>query len=147
MKAPAKGLPLPGALKPMKSELVLKFVFEASHSLAGYETPHPHLWRLEVSFTGQPLEGKVIDIVRAREVILSQVGLIQKTYLNTNPLLDPATQKAPTCETLSLFFWNRITHLVDTQFRSENPTTQLHSVSIAICNMDGEETGLVRLSP
>lgn len=129
----------------MKSELILKFVFEASHSLLGYETPHPHLWRLEVSLTGQPLGGKIVDIVQARDAILKKITPIQKTYLNSNALLDSSTQQAPTCETLSQYFWNQLTHLVETLFHKENPTTVLNSVAIAICNMDGEETGLVRL--
>ena len=131
----------------MRSELVLKFVFEASHSLAGYEEPHPHLWRLEVCLVGQIFQGKIIDIVKAREAILAEVRPLEKTFMNDNLKLDEPARKAPTCETLCQYFWNRISKVTDEVFVKENRTVLLDGIGIALCDMNGVETGLVRFYP
>lgn len=131
----------------MRSELFLKFTFEASHSLIGNEVPHPHLWRLEVSLVGQPFDGKIVDMIRAREFIQHEILPLEKTYLNTNPYVDDSVRKSPTCESLSQFFWNRISEITESVFIRENRTVRLDGIGIALCSMDGEETGMVRFFP
>ena len=129
----------------MQAELILKFNFEASHSLSGYEAPHPHLWGLEVILSGEPVDGKIVDIVKAREKIEEIIEPLKFKYLNDLSYLDPPAQRAPTCETLSYFFLNKIRPWVEKSLKNENPTVGLVSVGIAIRNMDGEEMGFVRL--
>ncbi len=129
----------------MKTELILKFGFEASHSLTDYEIPHPHLWRLEVSLTGQPIEGRIADIPILRNQIQLLVDELSTTYLNDNSKVSANVREFPTCETLSEFFYQKLNALLQKQFCQKNPTIQLVSVMIAILNMENEEQGAVKL--
>jgi 6-pyruvoyl-tetrahydropterin synthase len=130
----------------MKTELIVKFSFEASHSLFDYEIPHPHIWRLEVSILGVPVESRIIDIVKLRGEIDSILAGIKSTYLNENNLINSEARFSPTCETLCPYFFSRIENLLETQFVQSNPSAKLSSVSIAICEMDGSEMGAVKLT-
>ncbi len=129
----------------MKTELILKFTFEASHSLAGFETPHPHLWKLEVAIQGQPVKGRIIDMVTLRERLQALIDQLKGTYLNESTRVDEQVKKFPTCETLSLFFSKELQEILKVEFFNQNPTVHLSSVQVAICDMDGTEMGAVRL--
>jgi 6-pyruvoyl-tetrahydropterin synthase len=129
----------------MRSELILKFQFEASHSLAGYEAPHSHLWKLELVMGGQVIDGKIVDMIEARNQIEKLIDPLRGTYLNENPIVGTAVQKSPTCETLNLYFSERFGEVLEVQFKSENSTLHLASVMVTICSPDGIEMGGVRL--
>lgn len=133
----------------MKAELILKFEFEASHSLSGYEVPHPHFWRLEVVVGGIPqqnwMEGRIIDIVELRTQIEKRVNPLRLSYLNDNPHVSAEVRKFPTCETLSQFFCDELQQVLTTDFIETHPSVCLNSVMIAICDMDRVEMGAVRV--
>ena len=131
----------------MKTELLLKFVFEASHSLASYETPHRHLWRLEMTVEGEPMEGRILDMVILRERIQKQIDPLNHIYLNEYPHTNAQVREFPTCETLSGFFTFELQKILAEEFLSQNPTIKLTSVLVAICSIDGTELGAVRLRP
>jgi 6-pyruvoyl-tetrahydropterin synthase len=129
----------------MRSELLLKFQFEASHSLAGYEVPHSHIWILELAIGGQVIDGKIVDMMEVRVHIEKLIEQLKATYLNENRVVGDAVRKAPTCETLGQFFSQRLQEVLETQFRTGNPSIHLVSVMITICSVDASEIGGVRL--
>ncbi len=131
----------------MKSELILKFEFEASHSLSDYEVPHPHIWRLEISVSGVPIEGRIIDIVALRGRVEKTLKGLTLTYLNENSWVDSQVRASPTCETLSQYFYNELSQLISIEFLPMNSSLCLESIEVAICDMDRNELGSVRLSP
>src|SRR5690348_8168104 len=121
----------------MKMELLLKFTFEASHSLAGFETPHPHLWILDLSVAGKPIEGRILDIVTFRARIQKMVDSLTGVYLNDSLKVDAAVREFPTCETLSYFFASQLNKILSEEYLPHNPSVLLTSVTVRICNMDG----------
>ena len=129
----------------MKAELIVKFDFEASHSLADYEAPHPHPWKVTVSITGDLIGGKVVDIIALREKMDEIIGKLKSTYLNDNPHVTEEVRKFPTCETLSQFFSNEVVSVLNKDFVSQNPSVKLNSVMTTIYTMEGTEMGAVRL--
>jgi 6-pyruvoyl-tetrahydropterin synthase len=129
----------------MKSELILKFRFEASHSLSGYETPHPHLWDLEITVGGQPIEGRIVDIVTLRKRIETLVDEIRSTYLNENQRVTENVREFPTCETLSHFFYKELQTVLMNEFQPSNPSICLTNILVAILEMNGVEMGAARL--
>jgi 6-pyruvoyl-tetrahydropterin synthase len=129
----------------MRSELVLKFEFEASHSLTNYETPHSHLWKLEVAIGGEAYQGMIVDMMGVRTEVEKLLEDLKGTYLNENNLVDDSVRKAPTCETLDLFFSTRLNEVLKKQFSPLNPTVHLVSVMVTICSVGGTEIGGVRL--
>ena len=129
----------------MRSELLLKFEFEASHSLADYETPHSHLWKLEIAVGGQVINGKIVDMMEVRNQVEQLIEELKATYLNENPSVGDVVRKAPTCETLGQFFSIRLRDILDTEFSRGNPSIHLISVLVIICTVEGFEIGGVRL--
>ena len=129
----------------IKMELILKFDFVSSHSLKGHETPHPHLWWLEFSLAGEPIEGKIIDIVELRERVFEMIAPMRGVYLNEFSGVTQSVREFPTCETLSVFFYERLHSLIARQFLSQNASLRISSLSVALCEMDGKEMGAVRL--
>ncbi len=129
----------------MQSELVLKFQFEASHSLAGYEAPHSHIWKLEIAVGGKVISGKIVDMIEVRVQVEKLIEELKSTYLNENPVVGDLVRRAPTCETLGQFFSDRFCGILDAQFRPANPSIHLISVMVTICSVDATEIGGVRL--
>ncbi len=132
----------------MKTELILKFTFEASHALdwVNFEIPHPHIWRLEFSIAGNPLNGRLVDLAHLRVRVQSLLECLGSTFLNTNLRVDDSVRLTPTCETLSVFFKNELQLILDAEFLSLNPSIRLESVLVAICEMNGTEQGAIKLS-
>lgn len=130
----------------MKTELLLKFKFEASHSLEGFETPHPHIWNLEIAIEGKPIQGRIIDMVALRERVEQLINPLKLTYLNENLFATVEVRRFPTCETLSEHFADQIQSILKQEYMVHNPTVRLNSVLVEICEMDGSETGAVRRS-
>jgi 6-pyruvoyl-tetrahydropterin synthase len=129
----------------MSSELILKFDFEASHSLAEYEVPHPHLWKLEISVGGQVIHGKIVDMMAVRKQVELLIEGLRNTYLNENTFVDESVRMAPTCETLGQFFGLKLRDVFSTVFIKENPSIHLVSLMVTICTDQGTEIGGVRL--
>jgi 6-pyruvoyl-tetrahydropterin synthase len=130
----------------MKTELLLKFNFEASHSLEGFETPHPHLWRLEFAVEGESIQGRIIDLVHLRERVDQLIMPLKLTYLNENLFVTSEVRKYPTCETLSEYFSHHLQVILQHEYYPHNASIRLTSVLVAICEMDGTEMGAVRRS-
>lgn len=130
----------------MNLELLLKFEFEASHSLDGYEAPHPHLWRLEFGVAGEPKGGRIIDLVILRSKVLNLIDQVSKTYLNDNTFVNSEVRKFPTCETLCVFFRDELRNLIEVEFMGANPSVRLSFALVAILSMDGNELGAARIS-
>jgi 6-pyruvoyl-tetrahydropterin synthase len=129
------------------NELVLKFSFEASHSLSGYETPHPHIWKIEIAVKGEPIQGKILDIVQLRSGIQKIIEPLASTYLNSNLFVSPEVREFPTCETLSNYFAYQMRSLIDKpEYISQNSSVRLSCVQVAICEMDMTEMGATRLT-
>jgi len=108
--------------------------FKASHSLAGFEIPHFHLWKVTLKFQAAfPLPGdRLIDMIEA-QTILSQITLpLANTYLNDT------LGASPTSENMAAYLWAKVAH----QF----PGQPLHSISVTLCTLDGEATGEAVLS-
>jgi 6-pyruvoyl-tetrahydropterin synthase len=129
----------------MKTELILGFNFEASHSLSDYEQPHLHLWRLECTFSGKPIDGRILDMVQTRARIETLLESVSLTYLNENQNLTPEARRFPTCETLTHYFKLHLEQMVLTEFCKINSTIQLRSISVSIGELNGLQLGSVRL--
>lgn len=129
----------------MRTELILRFEFEASHSLSGFEVPHPHLWTLEAVVGGEPIEGRIVDIVYLRSRIEKLIEPLKKTFLNENSYTSPSVRQFPTCETLSQFFFGELDQVIKNELQAQNRSVHLISITVAICDMNREEMGAVRL--
>lgn len=130
----------------MKTELILKFSFLASHSLAQYEKPHPHLWKLEMAVSGETNNGMLVDMMLLKAGIEKIIEPLKSQYLNDCNSVGSIVREFPTCETLSLFFWEKLQNLLEIEFLPQNRSLKVSSVAITICNLDGEELGAVRRS-
>lgn len=129
------------------AELILKFIFRASHSLADYEKPHFHYWTLEAAISGEIRNGMIVDMAKLRTQLQTLVTPLEGQYLNDindAKLLAPAAQAAPTCETLGAHFATQIKTQLQTHFAPLNPTVHLAWVSVAIHEEDMKEMGRVR---
>lgn len=131
----------------MKTELIVKFKWIASHSLAGFENPHPHIWHLEAVLSGTPKNGKIVDIVELREKIKALIAPLENQYLNDCLEVSPEVREFPTCETLCAFFESKLSELILKIRSQHNSSLRLVSILVDLCEMDGTEMGAVRLSP
>jgi 6-pyruvoyl-tetrahydropterin synthase len=134
------------------AELILKFMFRASHSLGGYEKPHFHYWTLEVAITGEIRNGMIVDMAKLRTQLQTLITPLEGKYLNDlnqfdsdgTPILAPAAQSAPTCETLGAHFAAKISTVLQTHFTPLNSTVRLAWISVAIHEEDKTEMGAVK---
>jgi 6-pyruvoyl-tetrahydropterin synthase len=125
-------------------ELILSFMFRASHTLSGYETPHFHYWTLQLAVSGQISNGMIVDMTLLRSKVLGLIAPLEDKYLNDASSLDAATRAAPTCETLSAYFSERLRELLLRDFAAANPSIALEWTAIAIHEEDKTEMGRVR---
>lgn len=126
-------------------QLILKFKFDASHSLEGHELPHSHLWELILTVSGKPIDGRIIDLVELRHSVASLIDALKGTYLNTNQAAAPEVQKFPTCEALCGHFFSRVNQILETKFRPANSSLALESTQVALFDALNEEMGAARL--
>jgi 6-pyruvoyl-tetrahydropterin synthase len=148
-KCSAKALPIFGKQTKMspsssRPELILSFMFRASHTLSGYETPHPHYWTLQLAVSGEIVNGMIVDMVKLRSGVQTLIAPLEDKYLNDVSLLNPAARNAPTCETLSAYFSDRLKELLSREFLDTNSTLNLEWTAIAIHELDKTEMGRVR---
>jgi 6-pyruvoyl-tetrahydropterin synthase len=121
-----------------KTKLLLYFDFTASHSLDVREEPHDHLWKTVLTFTGDPVKGRIVDFPALEDAMKQDLGSLPGCHLNDNPELLPQAQAFPTCETLGESIFTTITEKTIARFRGENPSLKLLSVQVTLC--EGERT-------
>lgn len=129
----------------MTTELIVRFKFNATHSLAPREEPHPHLWRVCAVIRGTPQHGFILDLMRVRQAFAPQIEILTGTYLNSNTSLSAEAQTTPTCEALASHFFSRLDAVMNETFRSDNPTAALFSVEVELDEPGGFEWGAAKL--
>ncbi len=119
-----------------RTKLLLYFDFEASHSLDVRETPHSHLWKTVLTFTGEPIRGRIVDFPTLESATRGALASLPHSYLNENEDLLPAARDFPTCESLGASIFTRVREIVISRFRAEAPTLRLLSVQVTLCEGD-----------
>ncbi len=119
--------------EPRHLELTVFGSFRASHSLAGFEIPHFHLWKVEATFTSDwPLEGdRLIDLVFLQATMDRVFAGIEGCHLNS------ILPFSPTSENLTDWIWKRL--------REEIPGDPLSEVAVSLCDLTGRVSGRARL--
>lgn len=128
--APVKN---PGSKKPKLIALTVQAELRASHSLAGFETPHFHLFKVAATFqTELPLvSDRVIDLVFLQDRLHEILNPLSGAYLNE------VLSLSPTSENLALWVWDQLTHML--------PTEPLQCVEVTLCSLDGVASGSARI--
>jgi 6-pyruvoyl-tetrahydropterin synthase len=116
-----------------KTKLLVYFDFEASHSLDVREEPHLHLWKTVLTFTGEPVKGRIIDFPSLESAIHVDLKTLPNSYLNENADLLPEGRAFPTCETLGASIYTILREKTVARFRAENPTITVVSVQVQLC--------------
>jgi 6-pyruvoyl-tetrahydropterin synthase len=122
------------SLEPTSIALKVFHQFKASHSLAGFETPHFHLWKITVEFKASlPLKtDRLIDLVLLQEALSQITAPIANTYLNDT------LGASPTSENMALFIWKKV--------MERFPNDPLDLVAVSLCDLNGESMGEATLS-
>ncbi len=116
-----------------KTKLLLYFDFTASHSLDVREEPHPHLWKTVLTFTGEPVRGRIIDFPSLENAMREDLASLKDSYLNENLDLLAEARAFPTCETLAASVYTILREKTVARFRNENSTLIIHSVQVTLC--------------
>ena len=116
-----------------RTKLLVYFDFEASHSLDVREEPHPHLWKTILTFTGEPVRGRIIDFPALESAIRDDLRSLPNSYLNENADLLPEGRAFPTCESVGASIYTILRERTVAKFRSENPTLIVLSVQVELC--------------
>lgn len=116
----------------LKTKLYVFVEFEASHSLDTVEQPHSHLWKTKVTFEGQPVRGRVIDLPKLEGEVERHLAFLTGSYLNVNEGLPEAARAFPTCETLARAFFDIIDQRVVDKFKVENPSLAVSGVEVEL---------------
>lgn len=119
-----------------RTKLLLYFDFEASHSLDVREEPHPHLWKTILTFTGDPVKGRIIDFPTLEKAIRADLASLPGCYLNENPDLLADARAFPTGESLGPSIFTLIRERTVPKFREANPSLELLSVQVTLCEGD-----------
>lgn len=121
-------------MEPKSISLKVHHQFKASHSLAGFETPHFHIWKITVEFKTQlPLKGdRLIDLVLLQNEMANITAPLDNTYLNDT------LGASPTSENMAAFIWKKVA--------AKFPNDPLYSVCVSLCNLHGESSGEATLS-
>jgi 6-pyruvoyl-tetrahydropterin synthase len=115
-----------------KTKLLVHFDFEASHSLDVREEPHAHLWKTILTFTGEPLKGRIVDFPALEAAVHADLRSLPNSYLNENPDLLPEGRAFPTCETLGASIYTLLREKTVARLREENPTFVVLSVQVEL---------------
>lgn len=129
----------------MKIHLILKQTLLASHSLSVREEPHPHLFKFEIDFTGEPKNGMIVNLPELEASLGEIFKPFQSRYLNDCSALPEEARNFPTCETLGIAFAQMIEGSLIPTFSLENPTLKLVSVLVTLCEPDGREYGSAKI--
>ena len=119
---------------PTQLSLSVFLSFKASHSLAGFETPHFHLWKLAIEFTtSAPFKGdRLIDLTYLQSRMREMVAPVENRFLNS--IFD----FQPTTENLAQWIWKQV--------REQMPEAPLTAVTVTLCDLEGEAMGAARLT-
>lgn len=96
-------------------ELTVKGHFDAAHALQGYPGEcrelHGHTWDVEVTVTGERLDGVgiVYDFKRLKADLATVLGRYDHTYLND---VQPFDHVNPTAENLARVFYEELSRTV-----------------------------------
>jgi 6-pyruvoyl-tetrahydropterin synthase len=120
--------------EPKQVELTVYSDFKASHSLTGFEVPHLHLWKLELTFRSVlPMKSdRVLDLVALQSQVERLTSLLSGRYLN-----EVLPQFSPTSEMMAQWVWS--------EFLKQDPSAPLVSVGVTICNALGVPMGAARV--
>jgi len=121
-------------IEPTSIALKVFHEFKASHSLAGFETPHFHLWKITVEFKASlPLKGdRLIDLVLLQDELTKIATPISETHLNDT------LGASPTSENMALYIWKKVAE--------KFPNDPLDSVAVKLCDLHGVASGEAILS-
>lgn len=119
-----------------KTKLILYFDFIAAHSLDTREEPHDHLWKTVLTFTGDPVKGRIVDFPALESSIQEELASLPHCYLNENLVLLPTAQSFPTCESLGESIFTILREKTVARFRAENPTIDIASVMVTLYEGD-----------
>lgn len=119
-----------------KTKLVLYFDFIAAHSLDTREEPHDHLWKTVLTFTGEPVKGRIVDFPALENAIHEELASLPRCYLNDNLVLLAAARAFPTCESLGESIFTILRENAIPRFRVENPTIDIASVMVTLYEGD-----------
>ena len=128
----------------MKWQLSIATKFRAFHVLDEREEKHEHMWRVRVAVKGEPIHGRVVSLPLLREQLLPEIEKLDGRYLNTDGSLDIATRENPTCENLALYFAEQLSQKLANH--RETAHLRLSYIDVAVDEINGEETGAVRLT-
>ena len=119
--------------KPSSVELTVFHQIKASHSLLGFEVPHFHLWKVAVTFCAPlPIESdRLIDLVYLQSTLNELFSPLEGVYLNT------ALSFSPTSEKLAEWIWDQVSLKI--------AQTELSSVSVTLCDLDGNASGVAKV--
>jgi len=116
-----------------RTRLLVYFDFEASHSLDTREVPHPHLWKTVLTFTGEPIKGRIIDFPELESSIQDDLRSLPGSYLNENRDVLSECRDFPTCETLGTSIFTLVREKTIARLRTKNPTLTILSVQVQLC--------------
>lgn len=129
----------------MKIHLIVRQTLVASHSLSVREEPHPHLFKFEMDFTGEPKNGMIINLPDLETALAEMFKPFQSRYLNDCSQLSAEARTFPTCETLGVDFALKIQTGILPALHPQNPSLKLVSVLVTLCEPDGREYGSARI--
>lgn len=116
-----------------RTKLLVYFDFEAAHSLDVREEPHSHEWKTILTFTGEPVKGRIVDFPALESAVHRDLASLPKSYLNENADLLSEARAFPTCETLGASIFTILREKTVARFRDENPTLTVLSVQVQLC--------------
>ena len=131
----------------MKIHLIVRRTLLASHSLDTREKPHPHLFKFEFEFTGDPIRGRIVDLPILEDRLTRLLEPFQNRYLNDCGALPAPAREFPTCETLGTAFAEKIQAETLPSLRAENASLKLVSILVTLCEPDGQEFGSAKILP
>ncbi len=123
-------------------ELFIKVRFSATHSLNERETPHTHVWNVEAGLTGPLIEGRIVSLPELLAEFGEETKVLEGTFLNANPALDPESRTFPTCENLIFYFEQAFKNRIA---KAGWNNVELTELRISVVELDGREYGTARL--
>jgi 6-pyruvoyl-tetrahydropterin synthase len=117
-----------------KIELCVHQLFQAFHSLDGYEMPHLHRFLVSVTVQGQVgPNGMIVSIVDLQNELSLITNQLSGQYLNQIEVLSNHARQYPTVENLACYFLTKL-HQV-------NPTWIIVYVTVELQSTDGKPWG------
>jgi 6-pyruvoyl-tetrahydropterin synthase len=124
----------PSFKSPTQISLKVLGELKASHSLAGFEVPHFHRFKVALEFQASlPLkQDRLIDLVQLQNDLQKILAPLEGRHLNS-----ALPDLSPTSENLAIWIWD--------QFLRAHPQAPLKAVSITLCDLEGRASGEARV--